>query len=92
MRQRAKIYVCLVHSCVEKFKKHKYTHLCLSSLMKKLAGKERRRESQQKKVVYQQAHGDMATCVTHKDHIVFRIIILLQPHELSLTQDVVTTS
>lgn len=52
LRQRAKIYVCLVHSCVEKFKKHKYTHLCLSSLMKKLAGKEHRRESQQKKVVY----------------------------------------
>lgn len=33
-----------------------------------------------------------ATCGAHNLHILFRVIILLQPHELSMTQHVVTTS
>lgn len=33
-----------------------------------------------------------ATCGAHKTHILVRVIISLQPHELSMTQDTVTTS
>lgn len=97
------VYHTIYQKCLTNLTPFQTTHLCLSSPEStihrvnitsetELKKHDKRKWSTSTRVKIHRSCSQTTTCGAHKPHILFRVIILLQPHELSMTQHVVTTS